>query len=347
MQSATHEVTLGIILGKKKPRVQKYSFISSKIEKEPEPIIAAFTQKAEETNYKEFAFTNTSKNATKFKWEFGDGSTSTTKDPKHSFKKDGDYKVKLIASNQLNESKEYVVTISVKDPKPKAEPAQALFTYEIDEFNVFKVTFDNTSQKATTYSWDFGDGTNSTSESPSHFYSEVGDYTVKLSAYNADGEVNEMVQTVSIVEPEPVIEPEPEPEPEPVKEPEPVVIPVDTTTKAPEPVIPEPEPEPEPVVEPEPVKADVTVKMGDHEKEIPVGNYVVVGVYSSEGNANTYVKELHKKGYLEAKYGYISVRGYWYVYVHQTTDASFSRKIRNQVRTMAMFKDAWTLEVSQ
>ena len=44
-------------------------------------------------------FTNMSKSADEFEWDFGDNSTSTDKDPIHIFKNDGKYKIRLIANN--------------------------------------------------------------------------------------------------------------------------------------------------------------------------------------------------------------------------------------------------------
>ena len=37
------------------------------------------------------------------------------------------------------------------------------------------------------YQWDFGDGTGSINESPSHVYSEVGDYSVGLTLISLEG----------------------------------------------------------------------------------------------------------------------------------------------------------------
>ena len=91
--------------------------------------------------------------------------------------------------------------------------------------------------------------------------------------------------------------------------------------------------------------ADVVVKKGSHPMEIPVGSYVVVGVYSSEANASKYSNELKRKGYQEARFGYITQRGYWYVYVHSTDDPKLSRQVRDSVRKVDIFGDAWTLEV--
>jgi hypothetical protein len=48
------------------------------------------------------------------------------------------------------------------------------------------VTFSNTSSNATSYSWDFGDETNSSSANPSHAYAANGSYTVTLTAINGN-----------------------------------------------------------------------------------------------------------------------------------------------------------------
>lgn len=46
---------------------------------------------------------------------------------------------------------------------------------------------DLSTNNPTSWAWDFGDGGTSTSQNPSHVYSGVGDYTVSLTATNADG----------------------------------------------------------------------------------------------------------------------------------------------------------------
>jgi PKD repeat protein len=59
----------------------------------------------------------------------------------------------------------------------------AAFNYNV---NGATVSFNNASQNATTYSWDFGDGQTSTSVNPTHTYQTNGSYTITLTASNAD-----------------------------------------------------------------------------------------------------------------------------------------------------------------
>lgn len=50
--------------------------------------------------------------------------------------------------------------------------------------NPLRIQFQNTSQFATEYFWDFGDGTTSTEENPEHTYMQPGNFTVKLKVQN-------------------------------------------------------------------------------------------------------------------------------------------------------------------
>ncbi|WP_298269791.1 choice-of-anchor D domain-containing protein [Geobacter sp.] len=61
----------------------------------------------------------------------------------------------------------------------------------------FIVNFTDLSQNATSWSWDFGDGTKSTLQNPSHVYSTPGSYTVTLTATNANGSTT--LQKISFI----------------------------------------------------------------------------------------------------------------------------------------------------
>ena len=73
----------------------------------------------------------------------------------------------------------------------------ASFEQTVDE-NTGVVTFENTSQNATSYLWDFGDGgTTSTEENPVRSFG-AGSYTVSLTATGADGDTDVFETTLDL-----------------------------------------------------------------------------------------------------------------------------------------------------
>jgi len=76
---------------------------------------------------------------------------------------------------------------------------KAVFSYVADGY---KVNFTNFSTGATSYKWEFGDGSGetSTSRSPQHIFTQKGDFLVSLTAKNgADSSI--FIDTVSIIGP--------------------------------------------------------------------------------------------------------------------------------------------------
>lgn len=119
-------------------------------------------------------FSNSSANAQSYKWEFGDGQTSTADNPSHTYSNYGTYNVTLTA---INDSKSNATSqsITLTEVAPKAS-----FTYKTA--HPLKVVLANNSTNATSYQWDFGDGTTSTEKNPTHRYKTIGVYKVKLTA---------------------------------------------------------------------------------------------------------------------------------------------------------------------
>lgn len=61
------------------------------------------------------------------------------------------------------------------------------------------VIFTNKSKKAVSYHWDFGDSTTSEEENPTHTYEAMGEYTVVLTATDADGATKTAEKTVEML----------------------------------------------------------------------------------------------------------------------------------------------------
>ena len=77
------------------------------------------------------------------------------------------------------------------------------------------------------------------------------------------------------------------------------------------------------------------------------GIYVVVGVFSSYDNADAFSDRVFMRGYHDTKFGYISERGYWYVFMHESNDGVKAREIRDEMRKIRAFSEAWVLEVRE
>lgn len=127
----------------------------------------------------EVTFKNQSTNAQSYSWNFGNGKTSTLKDPTITYTSAGTYSVSLVASNgEKTDTYQQNVSVSYKQPT-------ASFTFKTEA--PLKVVLTNTSTNATSYEWDFGDGTTSTEKNPTHRYESIGSYIITLVAKNPSG----------------------------------------------------------------------------------------------------------------------------------------------------------------
>ena len=133
-------------------------------------------------------FTDQSTGApTAWRWVFGDGNTSTDKNPVHTYNKSGRYTVTLTASdangsNALTKSS-YIAVSSVL-----AAPAASFSASPISGRAPLTVGFtDQSTGSPNSWKWDFGDGSNSTEKNPVHTYNESGLYSVKLAVSNSNG----------------------------------------------------------------------------------------------------------------------------------------------------------------
>ncbi|MCB9245031.1 MAG: PKD domain-containing protein [Flavobacteriales bacterium] len=115
-----------------------------------------------------------------FRWEFGDGKSSSLQNPTHRYASSGTYTVKLVIDLPGGFSDSVFHTVS------QYERSTASFTTNDVCFGE-NVTFTNSSTNAVSYDWDFADNNLSKLTSPSHFYRVIGKYTVKLKAYDGNG----------------------------------------------------------------------------------------------------------------------------------------------------------------
>lgn len=137
----------------------------------------------------EITFENASVNADTYQWDFGDGTASTSENPTHIFQNNTSesvtFDIILEARNSANcnDTQNYQITVY---PNP-----QALFeASELAGCSPLDVTLTNQTTGATSYTWDFGDGSEtSQEENPAHNFTNseafVQSFPVELTVENS------------------------------------------------------------------------------------------------------------------------------------------------------------------
>jgi PKD repeat protein len=137
----------------------------------------------------------------KFEWDFendgiidAEGKTTT-----HTYNQKGMRTCRLIVTDSVGVMSEDTCRVNVLNRKPIAE-----FTFSPSEPNIqdeVNIT-DNSSDSdgtITSWLWDFGDGTNSTSKNPSHTFIQKGEWQVTLTVTDNDGARTSITHTVAVV----------------------------------------------------------------------------------------------------------------------------------------------------
>jgi PKD repeat protein len=137
---------------------------------------------------------------TSWSWDFGDGNTSSLKNPFHTYGDDGVYDVTLNVADDDGAGAVIQKQITVLNVAPSVD-----FTY-----NPRTPTTNDTIQLSDTsidpdgtivsWSWDLGDGTTSNQQNPTIKYSYGGSYKVSLTVVDDDGDSNTVSKNIKVVE---------------------------------------------------------------------------------------------------------------------------------------------------
>jgi gliding motility-associated-like protein len=131
-------------------------------------------------------FTDLSTNAVSWKWDFGDGNTSTQKNPSNTYTGYGDFDVRLVVTNSSGCTDTLNRTSFVRIKRPQITvpslPVRGCIPYTINPVATI-LSID----AVTSYLWDFGNGATSTSPTPSYTYTTQGTYHVKLTITTSTG----------------------------------------------------------------------------------------------------------------------------------------------------------------
>ena len=136
-----------------------------------------------------FTDTSTGVVTTRF-WDFGDGTTvwaNETGTISHTYSFPGTFSVSLTAGNidaEDTATKTGYIQVNPVGPAPRAR----FSTSPMMGFAPLTIKFtDRSSGTPTSWHWDFGDGTTSSEQNPTHVYTTAGRYTPTLSVSNTGG----------------------------------------------------------------------------------------------------------------------------------------------------------------
>ncbi|WP_048056522.1 PKD domain-containing protein [Thermococcus sp. 4557] len=140
----------------------------------------------------------------RWSWNFGDGSTSTERNPRHTYTNPGSYTVMLTVEDENGLKGTYYKEIRVE---PQNYPPTADFTFlpkepkAGEEISFADKSYDRDGD-IVGWSWDFGDGSTSSEAEPIHVYSSAGNYTVTLKVRDDGGgeDVRRITITVGAAE---------------------------------------------------------------------------------------------------------------------------------------------------
>jgi PKD repeat protein len=130
-------------------------------------------------------FSAISDDAVSWVWDFGDGTSSSERNPSHKYETHGVFDVSLIASNESGCQDTVFMEqfIEVSPYKADFELKEVIHNSCVP----VQVEFNDLSEGAISYHWDFGDGKTSRVASPIHLYEEVGEFDVTLVITNKLG----------------------------------------------------------------------------------------------------------------------------------------------------------------
>ena len=147
-------------------------------------------------------FTNQTDTATSYLWQFGDGTTSSLINPRHTYTVPGLYRVVLTAYRVYPSGSVCSDTISRTINVVTGLPGLFDVSDSVGQCAPFTVTFNNRNLPATVANWDFGDGTIGTGNTVTHVYLHTGTFIVRLIVNDPAGCTYTSQRPISILGPD-------------------------------------------------------------------------------------------------------------------------------------------------
>jgi len=138
-----------------------------------------------------------------WEWDFGDGATSSQRNPSHSYGAPGQYDVVLTVADDDGAADARTRTAEPDTPPPPPppppepnDPPEAEFELDCQDLRcAFVDRSRDEDGSVVSWEWDFGDGATSRERNPTHFYQASGRYQVLLVVTDDDGAADTRVRT--------------------------------------------------------------------------------------------------------------------------------------------------------
>jgi PKD repeat protein len=137
---------------------------------------------------------------TSWLWDFGDGATSTVKNPSHTFTQKGEWQITLTVTDNDGAKTSISNTVTVINLPPAAT-----FNCTSNPQTDMEIQFTERSidpeNKTLSWFWDFGDGNTSELQAPTHKFAAEGDYNVTLTVTDDENATDTYTMTIPVTEP--------------------------------------------------------------------------------------------------------------------------------------------------
>jgi len=121
-----------------------------------------------------------------WKWDFGDGTTSTEVKPVHNWTDNGEYNVTLRVTDDDKATNQTTLVVTILDQAPTASFTANVYHGNATTKFLFNATGKDRDGNIVYWMWNFGDGNTSSKQNPTHSYAHKGDYNVSFYAVDDD-----------------------------------------------------------------------------------------------------------------------------------------------------------------
>jgi gliding motility-associated-like protein len=161
----------------------------------PVPVFTATTECQGNATQFTNSSTVSSGSITSYNWDFGDGTGSTVRNPRHTFTEAGTYTVTLEVTTAKGCQERFTENVTVNYVPTANFTAQDVCLNSPVNFINQSTLPVGTIQS---YQWQFGDGQTSTEANPSYTYSAAATYSVTLTVTSIDGCTNSVSKSVTV-----------------------------------------------------------------------------------------------------------------------------------------------------